>query len=112
MLALGLDVGIDQLPELFGFAFYETAAPAVRSRERDGGRAALSAVRIRCGVRGVSLTSTPNPRSASFTALKIAAGGGMAPPSPTPLMPYSVLGDGVSIWCTTMRGMSVAAGRI
>jgi hypothetical protein len=40
------------------------------------------------------LNSTPSPRKASFTALKMAAGGGMAPPSPTPLMPYSVLGDG------------------
>jgi len=39
------------------------------------------------GVSGVSLNSTPSPRRASFTALKMAAGGGMAPPSPTPLMP-------------------------
>ncbi len=39
------------------------------------------------GVSGVSLNSTTSPRRASFTALNMAAGGGMAPPSPTPLMP-------------------------
>lgn len=50
----------------------------------------------RLGVIGVSDTSTPLPRSASLTALAIAAGGGIAPPSPSPLTPYSVNGDGVT----------------
>ena len=69
-----------------------------------------NAANILCGVSGVSLSSTPRPCRASFTALRMAAGGGMAPPSPTPLIPYSVLGDGVSMWWTAMRGMSVAPG--
>ena len=44
----------------------------------------------RRGVSGVSVSSTPSGRSASLTALKITAGGAIAPPSPMPLMPNSV----------------------
>src|SRR5580704_17502642 len=41
----------------------------------------------RCGVTGVSLKLAPMPENASATALAIAAGGAMAPPSPRPLTP-------------------------
>src|SRR5262249_6143150 len=44
----------------------------------------------RRGVSGVSVSSTPSGRKASLTALKITAGGAIAPPSPMPLMPNSV----------------------
>ena len=44
----------------------------------------------RRGVSGVSVSSTPNDLSASLTALKMTAGGAIAPPSPMPLMPNSV----------------------
>jgi hypothetical protein len=54
------------------------------------GPARSSAASRRRGVSGVSLSSTPNGRSASLTALKITAGGAIAPPSPMPLMPNSV----------------------
>ena len=40
------------------------------------------------------MTSTPSGCKASFTALKITAGGAMAPPSPMPLMPKAVYGRG------------------
>src|SRR3954449_4127659 len=44
----------------------------------------------RRGDSGVSVTSTPNGLSASLTALKMTAGGAIAPPSPMPLIPNSV----------------------
>src|SRR5437879_6137367 len=44
------------------------------------GTAHASAASRRRGVRGVSLSSTPSGARASLTALKIAAGGAMAPP--------------------------------
>ena len=44
-----------------------------------------------------SFTSTPKSPSASLTALAMAAGGGMAPPSPSPFTPYSVSGEGVTV---------------
>ena len=65
---------------------------------------------MRRGDNGVSVISAFSGRNASFTALKIAAGGGIAPPSPTPLMPNSVFGEGVSMCLRRMWGMSVALG--
>jgi len=62
------------------------------------------ASRIRTGVSGRSCTSAPMARSASFTALRIAAGGPTAPPSPIPLTPNSVCGDGVCMCNTRMGG--------
>ena len=44
----------------------------------------------RRGVTGNSAISTPSWRSASLTALAIAAGGAIAPPSPMPFCPNSV----------------------
>ena len=52
--------------------------------------ACAMAVKIRRGVIGESSNSAPNGRKASLTALAIAAGGAMAPPSPMPLTPNSV----------------------
>src|SRR5678815_1576922 len=54
--------------------------------------ACAMAVRIRRGVMGECSSSTPNRRRASFTALTMAAGGAIAPPSPMPLTPNSVYG--------------------
>ena len=48
---------------------------------------AMIAAMMRRGVAGVSPISTPKGRSASLIALTMAAGGAMALPSPTPLMP-------------------------
>src|SRR6187431_234647 len=50
-------------------------------------RAARIASTIRYGVTGDCINSTPSGRSASLTALTIAAGGAIAPPSPTPFTP-------------------------
>src|SRR5262249_34105427 len=52
-------------------------------------RRAMAAT-MRCGVMGDINSSTPSGRSASLTALAMAAGGAMAPPSPIPLTPNSV----------------------
>ena len=51
----------------------------------------------------------PSGRSASLTAFMTAAGGAMAPPSPMPLMPKRVCGDGVSMCSTRTSGTSVGA---
>ena len=60
--------------------------------------AAAIAASTRRGVNGVSVTSAPILLSASLIALPMAAGVGMVTPSPMPLMPYSVKGDGLSMW--------------
>src|SRR6266498_2471838 len=67
---------------------------AVFTRGSFDGLARLIASSSRRGVSGVSVSSTPSGRNASFTALKITAGGAIAPPSPMPLMPNSVYGEG------------------
>src|SRR5262245_9385119 len=66
--------------------------------------AARIAAMTRRGVIGVSFTSAPIEASASRTALAIAAGGAMAPPSPMPFTPYSVNAVGVSVWAILMAG--------
>src|SRR6202795_2095230 len=48
------------------------------------------------GPRGVRVTRAPKGASASSTALAMAAGGEIAPPSPTPFMPSVFLGVGYS----------------
>src|SRR5579864_6859204 len=47
--------------------------------------AARSAARMRRGVAGISSIATPRWASASLTALRIAAGAPIVPPSPRPL---------------------------
>ena len=53
-------------------------------------RAARTASTTRYGVIGDCISSTPSGRSASLTALAIAAGGAIAPPSPIPFTPNCV----------------------
>src|ERR1700732_5612038 len=47
-----------------------------------------SAVRITCGVSGISVIIAPNGFSASFTALATAAAGAAAAAPPAPLVPH------------------------
>src|SRR5947209_19171559 len=63
------------------------------------------------GRTGVALTSTPNGASASQTALASAAGGATAPPSPTPLTPSGLSGDGECRCRTVIAGISLAIGK-
>src|SRR6185369_15004564 len=62
------------------------------------------------GPRGVRVTRTLKGASASSTALAMAAGGEMAPPSPTPLTPSGLRGDGYSRCTVSMSGSSIAVG--
>jgi len=56
------------------------------------------------------VTRTPSGASASSTALAIAAGGEIAPPSPSPFMPSGLRGDGNSRWTVSIAGKSSAFG--
>src|SRR5262249_45036649 len=62
------------------------------------------------GPGGVRVTLAPNAASASSTALAMAAGGEMAPPSPMPLTPSGLRGDGYSRCTVSMSGSSIAVG--
>src|SRR5262249_12517430 len=69
--------------------------------------AARISVRSLRGVIGSESTFTRSGRSASSMAAQIAGGAPMRPPSPPPLIPYSVYGEGVSTWPTrTFSGSS------
>ena len=59
-------------------------------------RARSIASETRRGVSGVSLKVAPMSRNASAIALAMAAGGAIAPPSPSPFTPYSVVKAGVT----------------
>src|SRR3546814_740272 len=59
--------------------------PAAAASYLAGGLVLSMAERIRSGVRGSSVTLTPNGESASLTAFTTAGGAPIAPPSPTPL---------------------------
>ena len=67
-----------------------------RDRQREGGglhaapSAAMIAAITRSGLIGRASTRAPIPASASFTALAMAAGGPIAPPSPMPFCPNLV----------------------
>ena len=50
----------------------------------------------RLGVNGVSLKLAFMSRNASAIAFAMAAGGAIAPPSPSPFTPYSVVRAGVT----------------
>ena len=56
------------------------------------------------------VTRTPNGASASSTALAMAAGGEIAPPSPMPLRPSGFRGDGYSRCTVSIGGSSIAVG--
>ncbi len=65
-----------------------------------------SACRMRVGVSGSSVSSTP---IASATAFVTAGGAPIAPPSPTPRKPIGATG-GLSRWTISIDGTSVAVG--
>src|SRR2546425_12099573 len=65
---------------------------------------------MRAGVTGVSVMRTPNDASASSIALAMAAGGEMAPPSPSPLAPSGLRGDGNSRWTVSIGGGAAGLG--
>src|SRR5262249_39243908 len=73
------------------------AAPRIRSRTTEG-------------PSGVRVTRAFHGASASSTALAMAAGGEIAPPSPMPLMPRGFRGDGYSRCTVSMGGSSMAVG--
>ncbi len=72
--------------------------------------AASKAARTSCQRIGRVLNSTPKGFSASVTALAITTGGAIAPPSPSPLTPSAFSGVGVSMWTTSIGGVSAAVG--
>jgi len=74
-----------QEPSLSGDFHISQSAPGFANA-----RAVPMPATMRCGVIGETSNSTPSGRSASLTALAMAAGGAMAPPSPIPLTPNSV----------------------
>ena len=73
-------------------------------------RARSTASETRRGVSGVSLKLAPMLRKASPTALAMAAGGAIAPPSPRPLTPYSVASAGDTICASGPSGNFGRAG--
>src|SRR5438477_5841011 len=95
-------------------AWIAGSSPAMTSRRYhpavDLHPAARSAARMRCGVAGISSIATLKGDSASLTALIIAAGAPIAPPSPRPLAPVSEEAAGVSRWCSSIGGISRAVG--
>ena len=92
-LAAGEDLGVGPAGE-HGHGLGDRLRPRVV----EGGRlhaAALARARstastMRRGVIGETSSSAPRPFSASLTALVMAAGGAMAPPSPRPFWPKRV----------------------
>src|ERR687885_823721 len=70
----------------------------------------LMAVRRRSGVMGSRSISMSRCDRASATALAIAAGAPMVPPSPIPLAPVSVYSQGVSKCRISTVGISIAVG--
>src|SRR5262249_1470206 len=67
-------------------------------------------VTICSGRTGVVLNSAPNGANASQTAFAIATGGAIAPPSPKPLTPSGLSGEGECRWTRAMSGTSLAVG--
>ncbi len=69
-----------------------------------------SAVRMTCGVSGISVMIAPNGLSASLTALATAAAAPAVPASPAPLAPSSVSSVGDTTWPTSISGISPDIG--
>src|SRR5713226_9839844 len=63
------------------------------------------------GWTGREMIFTPRGLTASATALAMAAGAPMVPPSPMPLWPPGVRGEGVSRWPMVRNGSVSATGR-
>ena len=88
-------------------------AAARRGLERgqeDVRRAAWIRALTRAAWAGPAVSRTPSGASASSTALAMAAGGEMAPPSPSPLAPSGLRGDGYSRCTHSIHGRSSARG--
>src|SRR5439155_23273581 len=82
----------------------------VRGPAGAGAVAAAMRARTRHGRAGVSVSRTPSGASASSIAFAIAAGGEIAPPSPSPFMPSGLRGEGNSRWTVSIAGRSLATG--
>src|SRR5207247_11308022 len=83
-----------------------------REKRGQGGRSRPPAARTGDpGGIGGGVTRTPSPRTASATALAIAAGAPIVPPSPMPLTPPGITGEGVSRWTISNGGTSSAFGK-
>ena len=104
------------------FLTFRAFIPAMIER-RDGSLIAISSITgkrplygrtpyaaAKMGVIGSSVRRTPSGASASLTAALMAAGAIILPPSPPPLMPCGVYGDGVSTWPMVSSGTSIAVG--
>src|SRR6476661_8674283 len=77
----------------------------------DGWRAARISSHTRGGDSGRSRGSTPSEPSAAATALAMTPPTGMMPPSPAPLAPSGLVGDGFASSATArIRGKSLAVG--
>ena len=72
--------------------WWNRVSTAKAAREAQAAASCASRIRVRSlrGVIGSASTLTPSGRSASSIAEQIAGGAPMRPPSPPPLMPYSV----------------------
>src|SRR6266481_1241086 len=68
------------------------------------------AVRITCGVKGISVILVLNGLSASLTALATAAAAPAVPASPAPLAPNSLSSVGDTTWPTSISGISPDIG--
>jgi hypothetical protein len=71
---------------------------------------ACTVATMSAGFTGSSRTRMPYSRRASSMAAETTDGVTMRPPSPPPLMPYSVNGDGVSTCPIRNGGTSLAVG--
>src|SRR5437868_14780314 len=99
MALLDVDVGHDSFG---GLVEYDQVASADQLRP--------SAVRITCGVSGISVTIVPNGLSASLTALVTAAAAPAVPASPAPFAPSSLSAVGDTTWSTSISGISPGIG--
>src|SRR5262249_33150714 len=73
-------------------------------------RAAWTSAKSRAGVTGTSVMVIPKSASASSIALAMTAAPGMAPLSPTPLIPSSLTTEGWGSWTTAIGGTWSAFG--
>src|SRR5262249_51125653 len=86
--------------------------PPQAERDEDLPRPASTISQIRCGVSGSSRGSTPNALSALATAFATMPPAEMMPPSPAPLAPSGLMGDGnMSVTIARSLGKSLAVGR-
>src|SRR5262249_34890375 len=83
---------------------------APRADPRAAPPAAWRSAKSRAGVTGTSRMVIPKSASASSIALAMTAAPGMAPLSPTPLIPSSLTTEGWGSWTTAIGGTWSAFG--